>query len=297
LAVCAIPLQLVVVASDAAGVGRFRVFATLGVQALANPFRSVAELGLAVFRGLGRNKPHYLRDYNLLLGRLLATNSYDKAMQLCVGGGYEPMGRKEASLLTHLGLKDGHLVVDVGCGSGRLSSALGERCDIRYHGTDILQPLLDYARQHAPSSYRFTRVDRIAIPEQSDSADFVTLFSVATHLMHHETYSYLEEARRVAAPGGRIVVSFLEFANPGHWQIFANTLRVYRSSLPEPINTFIEASVFAVWAEKLGLELVEVKRGDTPWFPLDGSAQSDGGEAAGGLVSLGQSCAVLRKPG
>ena len=263
---------------------------------MAISFRGVRELGLALFRAFDRAKPHYLRDHNFLLGRLLATNDYDKAMQLCVGGGYEAMGRSEAALLAHLGLKDGQLVVDVGCGSGRLSSALAERFDIRYHGTDILEPLLDYARTHAPAGYRFTRVDSIAIPEASDSADFVTFFSVATHLLHHETFIYLEEARRVAARGGQIVLSFLEFGIPDHWRHFANSVRIHRSCVPEPINTFIERSVFPIWAEKLGLELVAVRPGDIAWIPIDESSASDPQASPASLVALGQSCAIFRKP-
>jgi ubiquinone/menaquinone biosynthesis C-methylase UbiE len=250
-------------------------------------------LALALFRTVGRSKPHYLRNYNLVLARLLATNEYDQAMHLCVGGDYHEMGRKLASVLAQLGLKDGQFVVDVGCGSGRLSSALARRFNIRYHGTDILQPLLDFARAHAPKTYRFTRVERIIIPEQSTSADFVTFFSVATHLMHHETYVYLEEAARVAVPGGLIIVSFLEFGNPVHWSIFENTIKAYRRQIPDHLNAFIEPTVFPIWAEKLGLDLVAILRGDEPWIPI---AEPNNGDRGDGLAALGQSCAILRKP-
>jgi ubiquinone/menaquinone biosynthesis C-methylase UbiE len=187
-------------------------------------------------------------------------------------------------------------VVDVGCGSGRLSSALAKRFDIRYHGTDILQPLLDYARARAPKTYRFTRVERIAIPEESDSADFVTFFSVATHLLHHETYMYLEEARRVAVPGGLIVVSFLEFGNPNHWPVFHNTIRAYRDQIPDHLNAFIEASVFPVWAQKLGLELVAIHPGDKPWIPITEPRVAENGAREEALAGLGQSCVIFRKP-
>ena len=52
------------------------------------------------------------------------------------------------------------------------------------------------------------------IPAPDACADMVCAFSVFTHLLHTETYLYLEDIRRVLRPGGRLVFSFLEFANP-----------------------------------------------------------------------------------
>src|SRR5215813_3285572 len=45
----------------------------------------------------------------------------DEAMRLAVGGEFDAVGKLEYYLLRSLGLSNGHLVIDVGCGSGRLA--------------------------------------------------------------------------------------------------------------------------------------------------------------------------------
>jgi len=42
----------------------------------------------------------------------------DEAMRLAVGGEFDAVGKLEYYLLRSLGLSSGHLVIDVGCGSG-----------------------------------------------------------------------------------------------------------------------------------------------------------------------------------
>ena len=195
-----------------------------------------------------------------------------------------------------MGLSDGHFVVDVGCGSGRLPSALQRRVSIDYLGTDILPLALRYARKHAPAHYRFVTVEGLEIPAPSDSANFVALFSLATHLQHHETYIYLQEARRVAKPGGSIVVSFLELTHPEHWQVFETTVEARRGNHPIQLNAFIEADIFRTWADRLKLDLVAVHRGGTPWVPLTERLTKEDGSLVSGHSDLGQSVAILRKP-
>lgn len=162
--------------------------------------------------------PHYVREYRRYVSRLLKRkdldpDQYDAAMARSVGGAYEAVGEAERSALLSLGLKSGHHVVDVGCGSGRLATALhrsGPTVD--YLGTDVVPDLLAYARQRCAGrdSWRFVLVEDLVIPENDATADFVVFFSVFTHLYGNECLALLKEARRVLKPDGRIVVSYLD---------------------------------------------------------------------------------------
>lgn len=234
------------------------------------------------------NVPHFVRDYHQLVRALKERHGHERAMEIGVGDSFERLGQLEVDLLASLGLADGHMVMDVGCGSGRLAVALSKSMRVDYHGCDIVQDFLDHARRLTPSSYRYSLVGGLDIPEQDAKADFVTFFSVATHLMHHETYLYLEEARRVAKPGGRIVVSYLEFAADQHWTPFADIVTATRGKKSMHLNAFIEASVFPVWARRLGLEVEHI-------LPLGRFPPPVAGKWPNGTRQLGQSVAVLRK--
>jgi ubiquinone/menaquinone biosynthesis C-methylase UbiE len=104
---------------------------------------------------------------------------------------------------------------------------------------------------------------------------------VLTHLLHEHSFWYLEEARRVLRPGGRIVFSFLEFAEPGHMPVFWATLRTAKARTPEPINVFIDRQGIQRWADALALRVVDIRYGAEAIVPR--------GE-------LGQSVCVLEKP-
>ena len=72
--------------------------------------------------------------------------SGNEAVRLAVGGEFEAVGKLEYYLLRSLGLTTGHLVVDVGCGSGRLAQQLAPDKGIRYIGTDVVPRLIESAR-------------------------------------------------------------------------------------------------------------------------------------------------------
>ena len=73
-----------------------------------------------------------------MVKNLMGAHSHDKAMSLAVGGDYEVVGAIEAELLKHYGLGPNDFLVDAGCGSGRLASALASYLKGSYLGIDVV---------------------------------------------------------------------------------------------------------------------------------------------------------------
>jgi SAM-dependent methyltransferase len=206
---------------------------------------------------------------------------HDKAMELAIGGGFDQIGPIEVALLRHYGLPQDGYLVDVGCGSGRLARPLSAWLQGSYLGIDLVPALVAHARKIAARpDWRFQVIQHIGIPEEDGRADMVCFFSVLTHLTHEQSYWYLEEARRVLKPGGRIVFSFLEFREPVHMKVFLDTVDAARRKVEMPMNTFIDREAIGHWAAALGVEVVEIRGGVDAIVPEG---------------NLGQSVCVLRK--
>lgn len=224
---------------------------------------------------------HFVEDYEKLVDGLLKNYSIDQAMEMAVGGHYELFGSIEVSILRHAGLRSGNAVLDVGCGSGRLAHALSKSdLQIRYTGIDIIQSMLDYAARRTPCDYTYILNRALSLPVGDGSQDVICGFSLFTHLLHHESYIYMEDAARALRPGGKLVFSFLEFAAESHWATFLVTIEQSRTRTSPHLNMFIERDVVRIWAGRLGLEVE---------YFIDGNYSVDGQNA------LGQTTAVLRR--
>ena len=209
---------------------------------------------------------HFTEDYERLVADLVKTLPLDEAMSLAVGGEFAAIGAIERDILRYAGLGDGMSLLDLGCGSGRLAKALSNSIEIRYTGLDVVEALLQYASSICPASYQFVLNQALSIPCDDSSIDMVSSFSVFTHLLHAETYIYLEDICRILKPEGRLVFSFLEFAEPNHWAVFTNTVASEKTRTSTQLNTFIERSAIELWCAKLNLRLVEViDAGETRW--------------------------------
>jgi SAM-dependent methyltransferase len=133
------------------------------------------------------------------------------------------------------------------------------------------------------------------IPAPDGKAQFVTFFSVFTHMLHEESYVYLEQAWRVLAPGGRVIFSFLEFAVEDQWKVFAANLDWVRTrSVVGHINVFMNATDLRLWAERLGFRVIAMKRGDHAFIEV--TPETATGKVPARLHALGQSICVLEKP-
>jgi ubiquinone/menaquinone biosynthesis C-methylase UbiE len=233
--------------------------------------------------------------YTNLLTRVRTTQPNDEAAaRLTIGGDFELFSELERELLVQHGLEPGHDVIDVGCGSGRLTKGLAPYLKGSYLGTDVVPKLLAFARTRAPSpAWRFEITEGLSIPAGDASADLVCFFSVFTHILHEQTYVYLREARRVLRPGGRIVFSFTEFTNPNHWWCFEAAVREIGLGLP--LYVFVSREAIDAWAQHLDLTIERVYGGDEPCIALATPLTSQSGQQFAGKVPFGQSVCVLRK--
>jgi SAM-dependent methyltransferase len=221
------------------------------------------------------NKLDLKRTYQAWVDHWTAERPRSEGMSLAVGGNFELVGGIECALLKHYGLRPEHALIDVGCGSGRLAKPLASYLRGRYLGTDLVADLLDHARTiTGRPDWRFEAIDHIGIPERDGCADMVCFFSVLTHLLHEQSYWYLQEAKRVLKPGGRIVFSFLEFSEPQHWEIFLATLGDARAGGSSPLNVFLDRSAIGIWADHLGLRVDDLRGASEAIVPEGALGQS-----------------------
>jgi ubiquinone/menaquinone biosynthesis C-methylase UbiE len=239
----------------------------------------------------------FLLGYEQLVKHLLDTLPEDEAAARAVGGDYERFGVLEHALLRGEGLRDGCVVIDVGCGSGRLATKLARYPALRYLGLDVVPELLDYARRKAGrKDFRFEKVDAVRLPSEASAADFCVFFSVFTHILPEESYVYLEEAHRVLKPGGKAVFSFLEHASAASRAVLdANLAWVRERHIAGHLNTFLHRADLRFWAERIGFEVAALHLGESRFIEVD--AECAAPSVAEGLYALGQSVCVLRKRG
>lgn len=194
--------------------------------------------------------------------------------------------------LRHLGLQPHHHVLDPGCGVGRMAIALTQYLspEGRYEGFDVFRDCIEWCSQaitpHYPN-FRFTHANvastvhnpdaevqskDYAFPYSDGEFDFVFLVSVFTHMLPEGFERYLSEIARVLKTGGRIMATFLLLTDDTLARIEAakspqqplhdfDHYRLANLARPEDTVAYREDHVRPLF-ERLGLEIIEVTRGD-----------------------------------
>jgi len=192
-------------------------------------------------------------------------------------------GRKHSvELLKEYGkLKRGDVVLEVGCGTGRVASGLILHHDeqLEYHGMDIVPNAIRWCRRNITAKYpavRFHLSDiynkrynaggklnpaEYKFPFEDDTFDFVFLTSVFTHLLPGAVENYVCEIGRVLKPGGRFYISFFLFNEAaetphlGEWQEPGDSIyRIKNPRVPEQAAAYSAQYVFKLFGEN-GLDI------------------------------------------
>ena len=159
---------------------------------------------------------------------------------------YDPMvklaggARFVQTLIAQAELQPGHVVLDIGCGTGTLAVAIKRaHPGVTVIGVDPDQPALDRAARKASRAgvtIRFERGFADALAYADGTFDRVFSSMMFHHLGRNERSQVLSEVRRVLKPGGRL--EFLDLAAGTH-SFFARMLH------PPPVTQSREDRMLA----------------------------------------------------
>lgn len=137
-------------------------------------------------------------------------------------------GRITADVIVEkLGLGKNDTVLEVGVGVGRLAKIIAPLVG-EFHGTDISANMVEHARRRCASRdntffHHTPTGDLSVLPSAKFDAVFFQV--VLIHLDREDAFRYLEEARRVIKPGGRLWAQFYNILHPGGWAEFKFAVR------------------------------------------------------------------------
>jgi SAM-dependent methyltransferase len=239
-------------------------------------------------RFLTVDRLHFLHDYRSLVAKLIDAHPDDHATAMAKAVGspsvahYEHVASRQAAFLLKEGLSDDMCVYDLGCGSGR--TALGLKVSGwrgSYTGSDIVEPLIAFAQSNHPS-YDFFVHEDFSMRADDVTIDLLFAWSLFTHLNPEETYLYLEDAKRVLKPKGRLMFSFLEPSIPWHWKLFKDrVVQIAHGVKPAHLDYFFDRKFIEIISQDLGLKIHKFIDGDD--------------ETATQMGSFGQSVVILEK--
>jgi SAM-dependent methyltransferase len=119
-----------------------------------------------------------------------------------------------------------HVVVEIGCGVGRLSRAISAEVGT-LRGSDISSEMVNRANQLGLSNARFSVGDGFSLSGFSDGcADLVLAYCVFQHLPTEDILAgYVREMCRVAAPKGMLAFTIV----PRDWRVCLEPLAAFKN--------------------------------------------------------------------
>jgi ubiquinone/menaquinone biosynthesis C-methylase UbiE len=168
------------------------------------------------------------------------------------------------SLESTVGLKPDDVVLEIGCGVGRVGMVIAPLCK-RWIGCDVSSNMLKHATKRL-SQHKNVSVMEVSgfglKPIADGSIDMVYCTVVFMHLDEWERFTYVLEAYRVLRPGGRVFIDNFNLCSDEGWRVFEHHLaippnerlpHISKSSTPQEIETYLcRAGFRSVMLEQTG---------------------------------------------
>ena len=110
--------------------------------------------------------------------------------------------------INSLQIKEGDNILDVGCGSGLVSSFMADHKGVNVVAVDANIHALDFAREKFKKSnltFKMGLLDELNLPEQS--FDKIIFLEVIEHISEKQGEEIFKTFYRLLKPGGRVVIS------------------------------------------------------------------------------------------
>ena len=172
-------------------------------------------------------------------------------------------------LLKNVGIRPSDVVLEIGCGIGRVGKHLAPLCR-RWIGSDVSPHMLAFAADRLSG---FSNTEFVELPGNSlrpiaaESIDLVYCTVVFMHLESWDRYAYVEEAYRVLRPGGTVYVDNVNLCSDAGCATFMTHSKflpdqrpdhITVCSVPQELEEYLKRAGFVDIKSYAGEELISV---------------------------------------
>ncbi|MEX0880190.1 MAG: methyltransferase domain-containing protein [Thermoanaerobaculia bacterium] len=181
---------------------------------MRNPLKRLLRRGVEVARPAS--------DYKSAWNSAAVADAHDAILTGASPEDFERTGQSDAALLGRY-LRGGEVVLNIGCGVGRVDKYLAPRVR-ELHAIDVSGEMIRRARARL-GGFRNVHLREVGNQEflsafDPGQFDLVFSFLVLQHLEREDAFLYLRDAARVLEPGGWLVTQFPNFLFPAYTRAF-----------------------------------------------------------------------------